>query len=258
VNEILWTLLQPSAVLVLLVALALIASWLRWHAVASTLLTAFLLVVAAVVLLPVNEWLGSPLETRVADVALPARADGIVVLGGAVDWRVTRERGQLSLNAAGERIAAAAALAQRYPEARLIVTGSFADAFADDLRADPSDASLFFGPHFGGGAVTYLGASRSTYEDALLTLAEAEPRQGETWLLVTSAWHMPRALGTFRAAGWSLLPVPVDYRTTGELHVAPDWDVAATLADLDRLVREWGAIAVYRREGRMVEPASEP
>jgi hypothetical protein len=47
--------------------------------------------------------------------------------------------------------------------------------------------------------------------------------------------------------------VPVDYRTTGELRVAPNWDVAATLADLDRLVREWGAITVYRREGRMVE-----
>jgi uncharacterized SAM-binding protein YcdF (DUF218 family) len=258
VNEIMWTLLQPSAVLVLLVALALGATWLRWHAIASTLLTVFLLTVAVVVLLPVGEWLGSPLEARVAGAALPARVDGIVVLGGAVDWRVTRERGQLSLNAAGERIAAAAALAQRYPDARLIVTGSFADAFADDLRAVPTDASLFFGPHFAGRPVTYLGASRSTYEDALLALAEAEPRQGESWLLVTSAWHMPRAHGTFRAVGWTLTPVPVDYRTTGELRVAPNWDVAATLADLDRLVREWGAITVYRREGRMVELASGP
>ena len=252
-NEIMWAFLQPSAVIVLLVALALVATWLRWHAIASTLLTGFLLAVAVVLLLPVDEWLGSPLETRVTGAALPTRVDGIVVLGGAVDWRVTRERGQLSLNAAGERIAAAAALSQRFPEARLIVTGSFADAFADDLRAAPSDASLFFGPHFAGRTVTYLGASRSTYEDALLTLAEAEPQQGETWLLVTSAWHMPRAHGTFRAAGWNLTPVPVDYRTTGELRVAPNWDVAATLADLDRLVREWGAIAVYRREGRMVD-----
>jgi len=253
VNEILWTLLQPSALLVLLVALALVATWLRWHAIAATLLTVFLLAVAVVLLLPVGEWLGAPLETRVARAPLPASVDGIVVLGGAVDWRVTRERGQLSLNAAGERVAAAAALAQRYPDARLVVTGSFADAFADDLRAAPTDASLFFGPHFAGRTVTYLGGSRSTYEDALLALAEAEPRRGETWLLVTSAWHMPRALGTFGALGWTLVPVPVDYRTTGELRVAPDWDVAATLADLDRLVREWGAIAIYRREGRMVE-----
>ena len=252
-NDVLWTLLQPSTVLVALAALALVATWLRWHAIAATLLTAFLVVVAAVLLLPVEEWLGAPLETRVASSPLPARVDGIVVLGGAVDWRVTRERGQLSLNAAGERVAAAAALAQRYPQARLVVTGSFADAFADDLRAVPTDASLFFGPHFAGRSVTYLGDARSTYEDALLALAAAEPRQGETWLLVTSAWHMPRAHGTFRALGWTLTPVAVDYRTTGELRIAPNWDVAATLADLDRLVREWGAIAVYRREGRMLD-----
>ncbi len=252
-TELAWTLLQPSAVLVVLVALALAATWLRWQAVAATFLTAFLLVVAAVLLLPVEEWLGAPLETRVAREPLPPRADGIVVLGGAVEWRVTRERGQLSLNAAGERIAAFAALAQRYPDARLIVTGSFADAFAHDLRATPTDASLFFGPHFAGRQVTFLGDARSTYEDALLALAAAEPRQGETWLLVTSAWHMPRALGTFRTLGWRLTPVPVDYRTTGELRIAPDWDVAGTLADLDRLVREWGAIAVYRRTGRLVD-----
>ncbi len=252
-NEVLWTLLQPSTGLVVLVALALAATWLRWQAIAATFLTAFLGVVAAVLLLPVGEWLGAPLETRLVTGPLPARVDGIVVLGGAVDWRVTRERGQLSLNAAGERVAAAAALAQRYPQARLIVTGSFADAFADDLRAVPTDASLFFGPHFTGRPVTYLGDARSTYEDALLALAAAGPRQGETWLLVTSAWHMPRAHGTFRALGWTLTPVAVDYRTTGELRIAPNWDVAATLADLDRLVREWGAIAVYRREGRMLD-----
>ncbi len=252
-TEALWGLLQPSTLLVLLVVLALVATWLRWVAVAATLLTTFLVAVAAVVLLPVGEWLGAPLETRVAAAPLPDRADGIVVLGGAVDWRVTRERGQLALSAAGERIAAAAALAQRYPEARLVVTGSFADAFADDFRATPTDASLFFGPHFAGRDVRYLGAARSTYEDALLALEAAAPRAGETWLLVTSAWHMPRALGTFRALGWTLVPVPVDYRTTGALRIAPSWDVAATLADLDRLVREWGAIAVYRREGRLLD-----
>ena len=252
-TEALWGLLQPSTLLVVLVATALVATWLRWAAVAATLLTAFLVAVAAVVLLPVTEWLGAPLETRVAAPPLPDRADGIVVLGGAVDWRVTRERGQLALNAAGERVAAAAALAQRYPDARIVMTGSFGDAFADDFRAMPSDASLFFGPHFAGRDVRYLGAARSTYEDALLALEAAAPASGETWLLVTSAWHMPRAEGTFRALGWTPVPVPVDFRTTGELRVAPSWDVAETLADLDRLVREWGAIAVYRREGRLLD-----
>ena len=252
-NEILWTLLQPSLLLVLLVALALVTNWLRWQTLSASLLTIFLLLLAAVLQLPLAEWLGAPLETRVARVPLPERADGIVVLGGAVEWQVARTRDALGLNASGERIAMAAALAQRYPDAHLIVTGSFADAFANDYRATPTDTSLFFGPHFAGRRITYLGAARSTYEDALLALEAAAPRPGETWLLVTSAWHMPRALETFRALGWAPIPVMVDYRSAGELRFAPNWDVSGTLADLDRLVREWGALQVYRQLGRIAE-----
>jgi uncharacterized SAM-binding protein YcdF (DUF218 family) len=253
VTEVLWSLLQPSTLLTLLVAAALVATWLRWTALAATLLTTFLVVIAAAVFLPFDEWLGAPLETQVRPAPLPDRVDGVVVLGGAVDWRVTRDRGQLALNDAGERVAAAAALAQRYPDARIVFTGSFGDAFADDFRARATSASLFFGPHFSDRDLRFLGEARSTYEDALLALEAASPGESETWLLVTSAWHMPRALGTFRALGWTLAPFPVDYRTSGDLRVAPTWDVAATLADLDRLVREWGALTVYRRAGRLAD-----
>jgi uncharacterized SAM-binding protein YcdF (DUF218 family) len=250
VSEILWTLLQPSLLLVMLVALALLTNWLRWQTLSASLLTIFLLLLTAVLQLPLADWLGAPLEERVRPVPLPPRADGIVVLGGAVEWRVVRDRGALALNGAGERIAMGAALAQRYPEARLIVTGSFADAFANDYRATPTDASLYFGPHFADRRITYLGEARSTYEDALLALDAATPRFGETWLLVTSAWHMPRALATFRALGWQPIPVMVDYRSSREMRFAPNWDVSGTLADLDRLVREWGAIEIYRQLGR--------
>ena len=250
-SEWIWTALQPSSILVALVVLALLATWVGARAVASTLLTTFLLAVALVVFLPFDHWLGAPLETRIAAAPLPERIDGIVLLGGAVEWRVTRERGQLALNAAGERVAAAAALAQRYPGVPLVVTGSFADAFVGDFRAIPSEGSLFFGPHFEGRPITYLGLARSTYEDALFALDAVNPGPGEVWLLVTSAWHMPRAHGTFATLGWTLLPYPVDYRSTERVHFGPRWDVAQVLADLDRLVREWGALEVYRRTGRL-------
>jgi uncharacterized SAM-binding protein YcdF (DUF218 family) len=210
--------------------------------------------IAAVVVLPVTEWIAGPLESRVARAALPERVDGIVVLGGAVDWRVTAARGQLSLNAAGERVAAGAALAQRYPGATLVMTGVFGDAFERDFRATGVDASLWFGPTFAGRQVRFVGEARSTYEDALFTLRAVDRRPGETWLLVTSALHMPRALETFRTQGWTMLPYPVDYRTAGS-PAGPalrlNWEVGNTLADIDRAVREWGALEVYRRSGRI-------
>jgi uncharacterized SAM-binding protein YcdF (DUF218 family) len=256
VHELVWMLLQPSSLLVLVVVLALLSVWLRWHAVAASLLTVFLLAVGVVVVLPVAEWIAAPLESSVPRAPLPAHVDGVVVLGGAVEWRVTAARGHLALNAAGERVAAAAALAQRYPDARLVLTGVFADAFEGNFRPQPTDASLWFGPHFAGRTVLYLGQARSTYEEAIVALREAAPGPAETWVLVTSALHMPRAVATFRTQGWTLLPYPVDYRTTGRLGLDDwrvNWDVSTTLADLDRAVREWGALEVYRRSGRIVD-----
>ncbi len=252
-SESLWALLQPSSLLVILVALALVASWLRAHALAASLLTLVLAAIAVAVVLPVTEWIAGPLEEQVAPAPLPPRVDGLVVLGGAVEWRITAARGQLTLNEAAERVAAAAALAQRYPEARLVFTGVFAETFAQDFRVQPTERSLWFGPVFEDREVRYLGAARSTYEDAIVALREAPPAPGETWILVTSAMHMPRAIATFRTQGWTtLLPYPVDYRTTGSALPRFDWDVSGTLADLDAAVREWGALQVYRRTGRIV------
>ena len=52
-------------------------------------------------------------------------------------------------------------------------------------------------------------AARNTHENAVLAHALAKPRPGETWLLVTSASHMPRSVGVFRRAGWDVVPWPV-------------------------------------------------
>jgi uncharacterized SAM-binding protein YcdF (DUF218 family) len=252
-GEWIWTLLQPSSIVALLIVLAFLANAIRWRWMVAVTLTSVVLMLAALTLLPLGGWLGAPLETRIAAAPLPDRVDGIVVLGGAVEWRVTLERGQLALNEAGERVVAAAALAQRYPEAKLVFTGNFGDVFEADFRVNPTERSLFFGDHFANRSILFLGQARSTYEDALFALEAALPQQGENWILVTSAWHMPRALGTFAARGLTALTYPVDYRSTGELRISPNWDVSGTLAELDRLVREWGAISVYRESGRMVD-----
>lgn len=250
--EILWTLLQPSFLLVGLLLLAFLALAADWRGGAAFIL---LLVVAAALgatFLPLTSWLGSELESRVPfPEELPARVDGIVVLGGAVEWRVSAARGQLSLDASAERVMAAKALKQRYPDARLVLTGLFAETAASEFRREPRPQSLVFGPEMRD--VLFLGAARSTYEDALLALESVAPQPDETWLLVTSALHMPRALGTFRQLGWTVTPYPVDYRTTGTAELRWRPELGETLAELDRVVRERGALWIYRRTGRMAE-----
>lgn len=248
--EIMWTLLQPSTLLVGMLALAFLCLAADWRGGATFLIILVLGAALGALFLPVEEWLAADLESQIPFPAhLPGAVDGIVVLGGAVEWRVSTARGVLAVDDAAERVMAAKALKQRFPDARLVLTGLFAEAVASDFRREPSPHSLVFGPEMRD--VLFLGAPRSTYEEALVTLETVSPAPGELWMLVTSALHMPRALATFENLGWTMMPYPVDYRTTGATGLRWRPDLGETMAALDRIVRELGALWIYRRTGRI-------
>lgn len=252
-SELLWWILTPSTVMALLLLLAYFAARARAPRIAAGLVFAPLIVSLALALAPVDQYLAMPLEGRVpAPEGLPEDVAGIVVLGGSVDWRVGEDRGQLTLDGAGERMLAALALARRYPEAQLVFTGLFEDALETEWRSDDG-LGLLFEPVLRGRDVAYLGEARSTYEEALLAVERIQPGAGANWLLVTSALHMPRAIGTFRTIGWSMTPVPVDYRSPATWQWRFDPRIGTRLAELDRVVREWGAYVVYRATGRVIE-----
>ena len=252
-NEAVWWLLTPSSLVAVLLVLAYVAARARAGRLAGALMFPPVLLLLALLLLPLDQYLAVPLENRYpVPAVMPAAVDGIVVLGGSVDWRVSQDREQLTLDGAGERMLAGLALARAYPDATLVFTGLFSDVLSNEWRG-PGDQSLLFGPELATRQVHDLGAARSTYEEALLAIEQVRPAPGSTWLLVTSALHMPRAYLTFRTQGWSLTPYPVDYRTTERVSPRFEVRIGERLAALDRAVREWGAYLVYRSTGRIVE-----
>ena len=139
---------------------------------------------------------------------------GIVVLGGALESpRIWQSHGQVGLNDAAERMTMPLSLLRQNPHLRLLFTGGEGELLADG----PSEAARakFFFDSMGVPAqqVIYESASRTTYENAVFSAAlpGVDPRQ--PWLLLTSAFHMPRSIATFRKAGWNVTPYPVDFRT---------------------------------------------
>lgn len=248
-----WSLLQPSSLAALACAGALLFTLFRWRIPALLSLFLGLAILIGPVFVNVPDLLAWQLERRFEPVRdLPDDVDGILVLGGAVDWRVTGSRGQLNMNSAAERVIAGTALARRFPDATVAFTGLYREDVAQEFVPTPRATSMFFGDEFRGRPMVFIGESRSTYEDGLLALERLQPRSGETWLLVTSAWHMPRAYGVFRQLGWNVVPYPVDYLTAGEPQLLRfDPRPGALLGDLDRMVREWGALLVYERSGRI-------
>ena len=169
--------------------------------------------------------------------------DGILQLGGSEDLRGTARAGLPSLNAAAERTLATLTLARRFPQAQVIFTGggSLGDLTeADVARAIYEDLGLDLS------RVRFEDKSRTTAENAINVGPPAE----EIWLLVTSAAHMPRALATFRAAGWTnLIAYPVDPRGR-PLGSGLGWDLTGNLLALRSALHELVGAAVYRwREG---------
>ena len=93
--------------------------------------------------------------------------------------------------------------------------------------------------------------SRNTFENAVYTKALVKPRKGEDWLLITSAYHMPRAMGIFRALGMEPIAFPVDYRTYGDSNdFRPPADGTLAVRNFETAAREWVGLLVYRLTGK--------
>jgi uncharacterized SAM-binding protein YcdF (DUF218 family) len=241
-SKLFWGLLRPSGLLVLLAVAGGI--WRRgWGRLALWLGLGGLL---AVLLLPLDQWLLRPLEERFPRPGPPAHVDGIIVLGGVVDGLLLPDRGMPALNAQAERLTELLILARRYPEARLAFTGGDGSPFPGSVPEAEPVRTLLSELGLPPERVTFEGASRTTWENAVLSRELLHPQPGETWLLVTSASHMPRAVGTFRAEGWPVLAWPVAYKTTHEIRAMTLTDsIGARLSGIDWALHEWVGMLAY-------------
>jgi len=250
-SKIFWIFAAPGNLLVLLLTVGTLRLAMTRRRGGFGFIAVATVGLLAMTVLPVGEWLLVPLENRfVAPPDLPPRIDGIIVLGGAVDEAVSGARGQIRLNRAADRLSSAARLAQRFPEARVVVAGGNRSLFAEEPAEATIMREFLVERGIDPAHITLEARSRNTDENARLAYEEAQPKPGESWLLVTSAAHMPRAVGCFRAAGWAVIPYPVDYRTAGRFTVVSELSLSDQLALVNGAAREWVALLVYRIMGR--------
>ena len=145
-------------------------------------------------------------------------------------------------------------MARRYPKARILFSGGTGALIYDEGSESEFVMRLFESFGIAPGRVMLEDRSRNTAENAIFAKKMAAPQRGERWLLVTSAYHLPRAIGAFRKAGFPVEPYPVDWRTRGsEDLLRPFPTVGDGLRRTDTAVREWVGLAVYWLSGRSSE-----
>ncbi len=243
-SKIFWGLVEPDLLLLLLVALGVaLAATKRWARTGMRVAATGVLLLLAIAFLPANDWFMRPLENRFPPPrVLPARVDGIIALGGAVDPERSAAHGMVSLNDDAERLTAFVSLARLYPTAKLVFTAGSASIFPGRPKEADATRELFAALGMDATKIIFERESRNTYENAILSKPLADPKPGEIWMLITSAYHMPRAMGVFRQAGWPVVPFPVAYKTGA----GDGPSLVAHLRSVDRAMHEWFGLAAYR------------
>ena len=241
--------MQPGNALVLLVALGALLLFSARNArrrAGRRIVAATSIGFLVLTIVPVGPWLVRPLEDRFPLPTMPNRVDGIIVLGGAVNPPLAAVRGEPSVNDAAERILAMADLGRRHPDAKLVFTGGSGSLWGGKYREGEVMRAALEQAGLDTGRVVFENESRNTWENAVYSRDLVAPKPGETWLLVTSAWHMPRSVGIFRRIGWPVLPYPVDYRSRDDGKPYLLFELDANLMMASFAVREWIGLAAYR------------
>ena len=251
ISKIIWWIAEPSNVFLALFVAGIVMLWTPWRRSGRRLLGFLAAVAVILAVLPIGRWMIVPLENRFPQVReVPASVVGLITLGGAVNQFMTVTRDQTALSGGVERLTEFVAIARRRPELRLVYTGGSGSLTHQDLKETLVARRLFSEIGFDPARVVYEDQSRNTHENAVLTHALIRPRPDETWVLITSAMHMPRSVGVFRKAGWKVLPYPVDFKTdgTGQFKYFPG--MTNGFGKLGTAFREWVGLFAYRMLGR--------
>lgn len=253
---LIWSLVQPSQLIaVTLVAGGLLLAIKRGR-FATLLAISGGLLLLLFGFLPTAQGLAYVLERRFPATPLPSEVAGIVLIGGGERVATSERYGEPQLNAHGSRYLSALRLMAKYPRAMLVSTaGPMAEAGRGALGTHSAVAkAVLEGVGLDARRVIYDTRSRDTCDHPGNVKALVNPQPGQSWVVVTSAMHMPRVMACFRAAGWGdVIPYPTDYRVVPGQPGPGTFQVASNLALLDFAAHEWLGLAYYRWTGRTSE-----
>ncbi len=244
-------LLMPSNLLMLLCVAGLALTATRWRRAGRWLAGVSVVLLLAIGYLPVGRLLINVLEERFPRWDASGGApDGIVVLGGAIRDIPGRPADEPTLTGDGARVTALGRLARAYPNARIIFSSGDASLRANGRPEADLLPPLLDAMGVPRERVTLERRSRNTHENAIFSKELAQPKPGERWLVVTSAYHMPRAIGCFRRAGFDVEAYPVSWRTPKGGSWRPQGVFSSGLAATDFAVHQWIGLVAYWLTGR--------
>jgi len=211
-SKLIWIILSPLNLLLIFLIIGFFFKLINMRTVSITFYIVSLIFFVTVSIFPTGNLILFKLESRYpALTTLPSHIDGILILGGPSRPDLTRDHGQVSFNEAGERLTESVRLIKNYSSSKIIFSGGFgklshsyvAKKFFSEMGIDISN-------------MIFEIKSRNTFENILFSKKIINPKKSENWLLVTSSFHMSRAINVAEKLDWKFIPYPVDFRTSNK------------------------------------------
>jgi len=202
---------------------------------------------------PIGNVLLRPLERRFeTNPVLPGNVEGIIVLGGSMNPILSAFWNQVETGGAIERELTFMNLSRNYPSAKLVYTGGSPNLLNNQYKEADAANKLFRELDFDTSRIVYERNARNTYENVMVSMDKVKPELKYPWILITSAYHIPRAVGTFCKQGWKVIPYPVDHNTLPDDHLRIEFNLAGHIGELDLAIHEWLGLFVYYVTGKTV------
>jgi len=258
-SKVFWFLISPGNAFLLVLLLGLVLRSTRFTRTGKWLVRFAVVFALLVTFVPIGSHMFKALEDRFpVPEQLPQRIDGIVVLGGIIDPSMSAIHKSPVIGGAIERITVSAKLARSHPEARIVFSGGSGSISKQHFKEADYVSEIYDSLGIPKSRLILEREARNTWENAKYTVDLVSPKPDETWVLVTSAFHMPRAVGVFRRVGWELIPYPVDFHVEESVSFPKPMDFTAGLGYLSRAGHEWIGLMTYWLTGKISAAFPKP
>ena len=201
---------------------------------------------------PLSNFLLNKIEDFIKPSKYPVQQlTGVIILGGSFDLELeSKERNEVLLNSAAERLTKALEIYRKNP--RLLILFSGASHKIKPIGWSESDMAKKFFLEQGVRVdnLIFENQSRNTFENISYSKDIIKNNKG-TWGLITSASHMPRSYFGFKKQGLILEPISADYRTGTSSIFWINFDIKKGLENWNIILHEVVGIFYYKITGKI-------
>lgn len=250
-SKLVWIVIRPDFILIAFAVLGMLFWFSGAAQKAKWTLTLVVVAMIIITVFPLGTLLLVPLEHRFpTNPVLPEKVDGIIMLGGAENNRLSQMWHQPETNGSADRYFGFSRLVRAYPDAIHLFTGGSGNVIHQEWKDANTAQQIFLDIGLNTSKMLFEDQSRNTFENVLFSKALVHPEPGQVWVLLTTAAHMPRAIGVFNRANWPVIPYPVDHCTLPDKQIYPGINFSDNLERLVTATTEWAGLAAYYITGK--------